>query len=124
MDWEQALINFGIVAGFLALMGFWLGLSMWMRVDADKRGLVGWVWIFIGLVTGPVGLIAYILYRGNRPVLEVVKQRDELISETSRAHMPVDYDPDAPPPTPPEKSPPVDPVKAALEAEERRYHNF
>ena len=123
MDWEQALINFGIVAGFLALMGFWLGLAMWMRVDADKRGLVGWVWIFVGLVTGPVGLIAYMLYRGSRPVLEVVKQRDQLISETSRAHMPVDYDPDAPP-TPPEKPPAIDPVKAALEAEERRYHNF
>ena len=123
MDWEQALINFGIVAGFLALMGFWLGLSMWMRVDADKRGLVGWVWIFVGLVTGPVGLIAYMLYRGSRPVLEVVKQRDQLISETNRAHMPVDYDPDATP-TPPVKPPAIDPVKAALEAEERRYHNF
>ncbi len=119
MDWERVLINVGVVAGFAALMGFWLGLTMWMRVDADKRGLIGWVWIFVGLLTGPIGLIVYLLYRGDRPMLEVVGQRDELIAENTRAHAPIDYDPDAPPPIKPPA--PVDPVQAALDAEERRY---
>ncbi len=123
MDWERVLINFGVVIGFLALIGFWLGLAMWMRVDADKRGIVGWVWIFIGLLTGPLGLIGYILYRGNRPVLAVVHQRDDLIAETARARAPMDFDPTVAASHPEIVPAEPDPVslKAALEAEERRF---
>lgn len=94
MDGERLLINFGVIMGFLAITSFWIGLSMWMRVDADKRGLPGYLWIFVGLVTGPVGLIAYIILRGNRPVLPVVHTRDELIAETHKSHHPVDYAPE------------------------------
>lgn len=82
--------------GFLAITSFWIGLSMWMRVDADKRGLPGYLWIFVGLVTGPVGLIAYIIFRGNRPVLPVVHLRDKLISENHKSHHPVDFPPENP----------------------------
>lgn len=73
---------------------------MWMRVDADKRGLPGYLWIFVGLVTGPVGLIAYIIFRGNRPVLSVVQTRDELIAETHKSHQPSNFTPENPGTTP------------------------
>jgi hypothetical protein len=96
MDGERLLINFGVIMGFLAITSFWIGLSMWMRVDADKRGLPGYLWIFVGLVTGPLGLIGYIIFRGNRPVLPVVHKRDELIAEISKTHHPVDYPPKNP----------------------------
>ena len=96
MDGERLLINFGVIVGFLAITSFWIGLSMWMRVDADKRGLPGYLWIFVGLVTGPLGLIAYIIFRGNRPVLPVVHKRDELIAETSKTHHAQDYTPENP----------------------------
>ena len=96
MDGERLLINFGVIMGFLAITSFWIGLSMWMRVDADKRGLPGYLWIFVGLVTGPMGLIAYIIFRGNRPVLQVVHKRDELIAETSKTHHAQDYSPENP----------------------------
>ncbi len=96
MDGERLLINFGVIMGFLAITSFWIGLSMWMRVDADKRGLPGYLWIFVGLVTGPLGLIAYIIFRGNRPVLDVVRKRDELIAETSKTHHTNDYSPENP----------------------------
>lgn len=96
---------------------------MWLRIDADKRGMVGWAWAFVGLLTGPLGLIAYIFYRGNRPELPVVRKRDELINETARAHAPMDYDPDAPAPPviAPSTTPPVDSIQAALDAENRTF---
>jgi hypothetical protein len=97
MDWERVLINFGVVSGLLAVMSFWIGIALWLWVDANKHGMVGWVWIYVGLLSGPVGLIAYILYRGDRPVLEIVRQRDALLAEISRTHLPNDYDPAAPP---------------------------
>ncbi len=125
MDWERVLINLGVVLGFFALMSFWIGLAMWMRVDADKRGMLGWPWIYVGLLTGPLGLIGYIIFRGNRPVLPIVLQRDEIIAENMRTHTAIDYNPDAPPDSPvlpsQELSPPPDPIQAALEAEERGY---
>ncbi|HEX2911851.1 MAG TPA: hypothetical protein VH186_13670 [Chloroflexia bacterium] len=119
MDWERVLINFGVVMGFLALTTFWVGIAIWLRVDAEKRGLPGWVWAFVGILTGPVGLITYILFRGNRPVLEIVKKRDQLIAETRQAHAPIDYDP---PPAEIQKTPAKDQaLQAALEAEERGF---
>lgn len=57
---------------------------MWMMVDAQKRGLWGWIWAFVGLLTGPLGLIFYILFwRGRYAVLPVVEVRDALIHQTS-----------------------------------------
>lgn len=122
MDWERVLINTGMVFGFFMLMTFWIGLAMWMRIDADKRGLVGWIWIFVGILTGPFGLVAYLLFRANHTVLEVVNVRDELIAENARAHAPQDYDPHAPKtesaPAEVEPAPPSA-LQAALEAERR-----
>ena len=121
MDWDQVLMDVSVVAGFTALIVFWLGLAMWMRVDADKRGITGWVWVFVGLITGPLGLIAYLLFRGNRPVLPVVRQRDELILKTARTHVPADYNPDQSLPDATPQKPLSNELKAALEAEERPY---
>lgn len=95
MDWDLVLSNVGVIAGFCAFILFWLSILMWMMVDSQKRGLWGWVWAFVGLLTGPVGLIAYILFWRNRyEVLPIVNQRDELIRQTSELHRPVDQ-PDA-----------------------------
>jgi hypothetical protein len=105
VDGERLLINFGVIVGFLAITSFWIGLSMWMRVDADKRGLPGYLWIFVGLVTGPVGLIAYIIFRGNRPVLPVVHTRDELIAEAHKSHHPSDFTPETSESTPDTEKP-------------------
>jgi hypothetical protein len=79
MDWERVMVNAGVVVGFLALMVFWLGLALWMRVDADKRGMIGWVWVWVGIVGGPVALFLYLIVRGTRRVLPVVSKRDDLI---------------------------------------------
>lgn len=123
MDWERVLINTGLVFGFFMLITFWVGLAMWMRVDADKRGIVGWVWTFIGIVTGPLGLIVYLLYRANRPVLPVVQQRDEIIAQTSQAQAAQDYDPTTPDSKTTAAADELSPaIKAALEAEQRHLY--
>ncbi|MEI6044428.1 MAG: hypothetical protein WCS37_08555 [Chloroflexota bacterium] len=81
MDWEQVLINTGVVSGFSAFMVFWVGLAMWLRVDANKYGMLGWAWSFIGISGGPLALFAYLIIRGNRSVLEIVHERDALLAK-------------------------------------------
>ena len=99
MDWQQFFNNFGVLAGFCAFILFWLSILMWMMVDAQKRGLWGWVWAFVGLLTGPVGLIGYILFwRGRYAVLPVVEVRDALIRQTSENKRAADQlEPEIPP---------------------------
>ena len=129
MDWERVLINFGMVAGFIALMAFWLGLAMWLRVDADKHGMIGWVWAWIGIIGGPVALFIYLFVRGTRPVLSVVSERDILIEEATRTGIPSDFNPDSPPSSSEETLPEQPSVlsketQAALDAEERRFKSY
>jgi hypothetical protein len=85
MNWEQAFNVIGVLAGFCVFMIIWLGIVLWMMVDAQKRGLWGWVWAFVGLLTGPLGLIIYIVgWHGRYQVLEVVSERDELIRQNKQ----------------------------------------
>ena len=127
MDGERLLINIGVIAGFIAFMGFWLGLAMWLRVDADKHGMIGWVWAFVGIIAGPVALFVYLIIRGNRPVLEVVNTRDALLEESARTGQPSDFNPAVPAgeitdsAEMPVRSPEA---QAALEAEERRFKSY
>jgi lipid-A-disaccharide synthase-like uncharacterized protein len=139
MDSEQLLINLGVSVGFFVFMGLWLVIAMWMRVDANKRGMIGWVWIWIGLVGGPVALFIYLIARGKRPVLSVVHERDALLEEAARTHLPSNFDPDqvvtdAPVISPASEATPEEAqapkptlskeAQAALEAEERRFRSY
>ena len=127
MDWEKLLLNFGVIVGFVALMAFWIGLAMWLRVDADKRGMTGWIWAFVGIIGGPVALFAYLIIRGNRPVLEVVTERDALIEEAVRTGVPSDFNPATSPVSIPAENLPsaLSPeTQAALDAEERRFRSY
>lgn len=128
MDWERVLINFGMVTGFIVLMAFWLGLAMWLRVDADKHGMIGWVWAWIGIIGGPVALFIYLFVRGTRPVLDVVGERDVLIEEAARTGIPSNFNPDAPAvpveETQPQPSTLSKETQAALDAEERRFRSY
>ena len=81
MDGEQLLIDGGIVAGFLALITFWIGIAMWMWADAEKHGRAGWFWSYVGLLGGPVGLVCYLFYRGNQPVLPTPVAPTEAVVE-------------------------------------------
>ncbi len=116
------MVSIGVVFGFMAFMLFWVGLAMWLRVDADKHGMTGWVWAFLGIIGGPAALFAYLIFRGNRPVLAIVNQRDVLIEETIRTGLPSDYNPGQPATTlnPGENG--LSPeTQAALEAEQRPF---
>ncbi len=126
MDWERVLINLGMVTGFLALIAFWVGLALWLRIDADKRGLPGWAWIFIGIAGGPLALFVYLVIRGNRPVLPVVLERDALLEEAARTGIPSDFNPREGAQLAPEVGfeETGSGLKAALEAEERSLRNF
>lgn len=85
MDWETISINIGVIASLLVFILFWFALIFWLRTDAEKRGLWGRLWAYVGLLTGPLGLIAYISFWRNRhPVLPVVNERDRLLRSISR----------------------------------------
>ncbi len=126
MNWEQVLKNVGASAGLMALMIFWLGQALWMRVDADKRGMLGWAWALAGIVLPVVSLFVFLIIRSRHPVLEVVAERDAIIEETSRLKMPFDLVQNADETTT-ETATSDDKmsqsVKEALEAEQRRYQN-
>jgi len=123
MDWEQLLVNVGLIAGFIAFIAFWVGLAMWLRVDADKRGMIGWVWAFLGIIAGPLALFVYLIIRGNRPVLEVVNERDVLIEEATRTGIPSNFNPEAAVAIQEQIN--LSPeTRAALQAEERPYKSY
>ncbi|MEI7555069.1 hypothetical protein [Candidatus Chlorohelix sp.] len=81
MDWEQALKNIGAMTGLLALMLAWLVQAVWMMVEADKRGMQGWLWAFIGIITPPVGLVFFLFWRVRYQVLAEVAERDAIFRE-------------------------------------------
>jgi|GEM_PF-2058547 len=122
MNWDQVLKNIGALSGFSVLIIVWLGQALWMRIEADKRGMWGWVWAFIGILTPPFGLFFFLFWRLRSPVRPEVSERDEVMEETSRTKRPfyeIMADKTAPPtPEPPNQA---ENIKAALEAEERRY---
>ena len=81
MNWEQALKNIGAMTGLLALMLAWLIQALWMMVEADKRGMQGWLWAFIGILIPPVGLFIFLFWRVRYPVRAEVAERDAVLRE-------------------------------------------
>lgn len=41
----------------------WLMLCVWVYRDAQERGMDAAIWLLIVLLTGPVGLIVYLIVR-------------------------------------------------------------
>lgn len=66
MDLETFLINLGVIASLLLFIIFWFAIIFWMRLDAEKRGMWGRLWAYVALLTGPLGLIAYVSFWRNR----------------------------------------------------------
>lgn len=44
-------------------------IALWVYRDAEKRGMGGALWLIIVLLTGIIGLIIYLVVRGDKPVL-------------------------------------------------------
>ena len=114
------------MSGLLVLMLVWMGQALWMRVEADKRGMQGWLWAFIGILTPPFGLFFFLFWRIRHPVRPEVAERDEVIEETSRTRKPFytilnerqSSETDS---LIPDNSPETPSIHAALEAEQRIY---
>ncbi len=127
MNWEQVLKNIGAMSGLIALMIVWIGQALWMRIEADKRGMMGWIWAFIGILVPPFGLFFFLFWRMRYPVQPEVAERDEMIEEVSRRKIPfyriMDEKAGTAPEPPPGEQSEQDSIRAAMEAEERRFRN-
>ena len=44
-------------------------LAVWVYRDAEKRGESGILWLIIVLITGIIGLIIWLIVRGDKPVI-------------------------------------------------------
>lgn len=55
------------VLGFI-LFWFIIGIALcvWVYRDAQDRGMYGAVWLTVVLFTGPIGLIIYLIIRGEQ----------------------------------------------------------
>ncbi|NWJ44562.1 MAG: hypothetical protein HXX08_01655 [Chloroflexi bacterium] len=127
MNWEQVLKNIGAMTGLLALTLAWLIQALWMRVEADKRGMQGWLWAFIGIITPPVGLFVFLFWRVRYPVRAEVAERDAVFKEMAERKVTYyqilqekDLAESEKPLTPEEQQASI---AAALEAESRPFRN-
>ena len=89
MNWEQLLKNIGACSGLIVLMTVWLGQAIWMQIEAEKRGMTGWVWALIGVVTPPFGLFYFLITRVRHQVLPQVAERDLILKEAAEKKLPV-----------------------------------
>jgi hypothetical protein len=122
MNWEQLLKNIGAASGILVLIILWLGQGLWMRVEADKRNMAGWLWALVGILFPVVGLFFFMFWRMRYPIMPEVAERDEVIEETSRTKVPfytILQERAKQTPAPDDER--TNSLKAALEAEERAY---
>ncbi|MDQ7053275.1 MAG: zinc ribbon domain-containing protein [candidate division KSB1 bacterium] len=51
----------------LFMLGLTLLISIWVFVDAEKRGMNGWLWGLLAFVGSFIGLIVYLLARSSQP---------------------------------------------------------
>jgi hypothetical protein len=126
---DQILKNLTVGFAFLAIMFIWLGFALWMRVEADKRNMLGWAWAFGGVLLPVVSWVAFIILRKRHPIVAEVIERDEVLDEAKRHNNPFILQ--KPPPKNPAKPEQTliesdsgtsqESINAALEAEQRRY---
>lgn len=65
MSWGNHVMSFGPFTRFYGLLGIWgliqIALAIWVGVDANRRGLNGFLWGLLVLITNIVGLIIYLI---------------------------------------------------------------
>ncbi len=55
------------LATAISFLGFLILLPTWMAMDAEWRGMRGFAWVALLLLTGPIGLAAYFIARPRPP---------------------------------------------------------
>jgi TctA family transporter len=70
----ELYLGFGILALMIAISVLWfvvaILIAVWVYRDAEKRGENGALWLIIVLITGIIGLIIWLIVRGDKPVIE------------------------------------------------------
>jgi len=70
----DVLLGFGILALIIGISVGWfvvaILIAVWVYRDAEKRGENGALWLIIVLITGIIGLIIWLIIRGDKPVIE------------------------------------------------------
>jgi len=70
----EVLFGLGIFALMIAIAVLWfvvaILIAVWVYRDAEKRGENGALWLIIVLITGILGLIIWLIVRGDKPVTE------------------------------------------------------
>ena len=70
MQWGFFPILMGIIIVIViaaSLFGIWL--CIWTYRDAEARGENGALWVIILLISGLIGLIVWLIVRGDRPII-------------------------------------------------------
>ena len=70
----EVIFGFGILALMIAFGVVWfvvaILIAVWVYRDAEKRGENGALWLIIVLIAGIIGLIIWLVVRGDKPVIE------------------------------------------------------
>lgn len=70
----EVLFGFGILALMISFAVIWfvvaILIAVWVYRDAEKRGENGALWLIIVLIAGIIGLIIWLIVRGDKPVIE------------------------------------------------------
>ncbi len=53
---------------FIALFVVSILIAIWVYRDAERRGMNGVLWLIVVLIAGIIGLIIYLVVRGDHPV--------------------------------------------------------
>jgi len=77
---DNGALGAGILAGSLCIVPIiilviWIAIGVWLYKDAEKRGKSGALWLIIGLVTGIIGIIIWLIVRPD--MSEVRRQQEQ-----------------------------------------------
>ena len=68
------MFGLGIAALMIAFAVVWfvvaILIAVWVYRDAEKRGESGALWLIIVLITGIIGLIIWLIIRGDKPEIK------------------------------------------------------
>lgn len=70
----EVFFGFGILALMISFAVIWfvvaILIAVWVYRDAEKRGENGALWLIIVLIAGIIGLIIWLIVRGDKPVIK------------------------------------------------------
>jgi len=58
------------IAIYAAIFVIWIVIAVWVYRDATARGMNGALWVLIVLLVGVIGLVIYLVLRGEKPLLQ------------------------------------------------------